>query len=146
MSHDDLAEKVQNLWKDPKFSGSYAGISTLQAALEHEKGIKISRRKLFEIMRENSGYILETRQYRKRFVRRPLRVYGYGALWQSDVAILFPQQGFMGFLLCVDCYCNKIFCRKLKTKSASEIKQKFIEIFKEANIKPEVLETDKVLN
>ncbi len=143
MSEEELAENIRKWWKDPKFSGSYAGISTLQAALEHEKGIKISRRKLFTIMRQDSTYVLETRQYRKRFERRPLRVYGYGKLWQADIAILFPQQGYIGFLICCDCFSHKIFCKKLKTKSASEIKEKFREIFKDANIKPETLETDK---
>ncbi len=144
MTNEELAENIRKLWSDPSFSGSFSGISNLQAALEHEKNIKISRRELFNIMKQNSNYVLETRQFRKRFARRPLRVYGYGQLWQCDLAILFQEDGYMGFLLCVDCFSRRVFCKKLKTKSASEVKQKLLDIFDDANIKPEVLESDKV--
>ena len=136
-------EQIRKLWRTPSFPGSFAGIATMQAALEHEKGQKVSQKRLFEIMRQDPDFVLEMKKVRKTFERRKLLVHGVGVIWQSDVAFLPPINGYIGFLLCIDLFSRKIFCSLLKTKDAAEIKASFKKIFAKAKLTPHKLETDK---
>ena len=50
------------LWKNPKFSGSYSGITNFRAALAIEKNIHISKARLFNIFRKDPDLLLETKK------------------------------------------------------------------------------------
>ncbi len=134
---------IRKLWRTPSFAGSFSGIATFRAALEHEKNIKISKDTLFKIFRKDPDYILEMKTVRKTFPRRKMIVHGVASLWQADIAIMFPSQDFMYFLLCIDVFSHKIFCKALKTKHAKSIKKAFEAIFRTAALIPDKLETDQ---
>ena len=71
-----------------------------------------------------------------------MNVHGFGVCWQADLGEMFPFEKFTRFLLCIDIFSRKIFCRRLKTKKAEEVEAAFMSIFNEANIIPEKLESD----
>ena len=135
-------KKILELWRDPKFSGAYAGLATFQTCLEHEKNISISRNELLKILRTDRDYVLEMRKIPKAIKRRPMNIHGVGILWQADLGQLFEHDGYTGFLLCIDIYSRRIFCEKLKTKTKRDVEEAFKNIFKQASLCPEKLETD----
>ena len=138
---DRLRNKIIKLWKTPSFSGSASGLSTFQDALK-EKGIKISYNQLYVIMRDVPDYITTTRPIR-RYPRRKMIVHGYGNLWQADLAEMPHDGDFRYFLLCIDIFSRKIFCRPLKSKTSLEVRNAFEEIFEEAHSVCNKLETDQ---
>ncbi len=137
------AEEIQKLWRDPKFPGSYSGLANFQAVLKLDKGINISKEKLYEILSKDRNYILEMRKVKKKFKRRPMNTHGYGILWQADLGQMYTFNGYTTFLLCIDIFSRRIFCRLLKSKQASEVERAFMSIFSAAKIKPEKIETDQ---
>ncbi len=136
-------DEIQRLWRDPKFSGSFSGISNFKTALQFEKNIVVSKKDIYDILKKDRNFLLEMRKIRKRIPRRSMNVHGYGILFQSDLGQLFPFNGYVYFLLCVDIFSRKLFCRPLKSKRAEEVEKAFKSIFIEANLKPQQLETDK---
>ncbi len=136
-------DEILRLWRDPKFSGCFSGISNFKSALEYEKNITLSKTELYDILKKDRNFLLETRKIKKRIPRRAMNVHGYGILFQADLGQLFPFNDYVYFLLCVDIFSRKIFCRPLKTKKAAEVERAFNAIFVEANVKPEKIETDK---
>ena len=136
-----LKNKIIKLWKTPSFSGSSSGLSTFQDALQ-EKGIKISYNKLYALMKDVPDYITSTRPIR-RYPRRKMQVHGYGDLWQADLAEMPHDGDFRYFLLCIDIFSRKLFCRSLKTKTSLEVRNAFESIFKEAKSVCSKLETDQ---
>ncbi len=135
--------KILELWRDPSFSGAFSGLANFQTCLEHEKNIHISRNNLLKILKKDRDYVLEMRKVPKKIKRRSMNTHGYGSTWQCDLGQLFEHNEFTSFLLCIDIYSRRIFCRKLKTKSKLEVQKAFKSIFTEANIRPEKLESDK---
>lgn len=138
----DQKETIIALWRDPKFVGSFSGIATFQDALKHEKNIIINYHDLFEIMRHEPDFITTTQPIRK-FPRRTWDIHGYGTVWQADLAQMPDDQGAKYFLLCIDLFSQKIFCEALKFKTAVDVKNAFLKIFKDAKIVPDKLETDQ---
>ncbi len=136
------ADELQKLWRDPKFSGSFSGISNFQSALKFEKNINLSKNQIYAMLKTDRNFVLEMSKIKKRIPRRPMNVHGYGILWQADLGQLFPFKKFIYFLLCIDIFSRKIFCRPLESKRAVEVEKAFNSIFTEANIKPEKIETD----
>ncbi len=135
--------KIISLWKTPTFAGSYLGLSSFQMALKLDQNIDISRKDLRDIMLTDQDFLIETRKIRKTFPRREMNSHGFCATWQSDVGFMFPINNYIGFLICVDVFSRKIFCRAIKSKSAESIQKAFIKIFRMVNDKPDVLETDQ---
>ena len=136
-------KKILNLWRDPRFSGAYSGLDNFKTCLQHEQNIHISRNNLLKILMKDRNYVLEMRKVPRKIKRRGMNIHGYGQLWQADIGQLFDHNEYTGFLLCIDVYSRRLFCRKLKTKSKQEVQKAFQEIFKESGIKPEKLETDQ---
>ncbi len=56
---------------------------------------------------------------------------------------MFNYNDYIGFLLCIDLFSRKIFCRPIKSKSANSIQRAFNKIFAQCDDKPDVLETDR---
>ncbi len=134
---------IRKLWRTPSFAGSFSGIATFRAALEHEKNIKIGKDALYKIFRKDPDYVLEMKTVRRKFPRRKMTVHGVAHLWQADIAIMYPAQNFMYFLLCIDVFSRKIFCKALRTKHANSIKRAFEGIFRTTGLIPDKLETDQ---
>ena len=62
---------------------------------------------------------------------------------QADLAVMLEFGTFKYFLLMIDIFSRKIFTHPMKTKTAAECRRAFDILFKEADIVPEKLETDK---
>ncbi len=137
------SDKIRQLWRDPKFSGSFSGLVNFQTALKFEKNINISRKKLYDILSKDRNYLLEMRKIKKRIKRRPMNIHGYCVLWQCDIGQLFRHGEYSAFLLCVDVFSKRLFCRPLKSKKAENVEKAFTSIFLEAGMKPEKIETDQ---
>ena len=135
-------DQILALWRDPKFAGSFSGLSTFQDALRNDKNINISYSDLLNIFKHEADFITTTRPIRN-FRRRRMDVHGYGSVWQADLAEMPADKGYKYFLLCVDIFSAKIFCHPLQTKSSQEVKAAFEIIFKEANTVCNKLETDQ---
>ncbi len=135
--------KIMQLWRNPNFSGSYSGLANFQTCLKNEKNIDISRNKLLTILNKDRDYALEMRKVTRKINRRPMNIHGYGNLFQADLGQLYTFSNFTYFLLCIDVYSRRIFCRKLMSKKANEVQKAFKSIFLEANVSPEKLETDQ---
>ncbi len=82
----EFEREIIQYWRDETFPGSYSGLTTFQACLELEKGIKLSRQRLLQILRKDPDFLSETRVTRRKIKRRPMTVYGYGILFQADLA------------------------------------------------------------
>ena len=134
---------ILKLWRTPTFSGAFSGLSNFKTCLAMDKHIFISRADLFEIMRHDEDFILETKKRRKRFPRRKLFVHGFATLWQADLAQMTLFEKYKGFLCCIDLFSRNIYCYPLTSKSPKQVAQAFRKIFKVANAKPKQLETDK---
>ena len=75
-------EELIELWKDPKFSGCYSGVANFQSALEFEKQIKVSKKKLFQVLRRDPDFSMESRRIKKVAQRRRMVVHGFGQVFQ----------------------------------------------------------------
>ncbi len=136
-------QDIRKLWKEPKFCGAFSGINNFQACLKMEKGIHMSKNKLFQILRKDPDFLIESRRVYKTFPRRRLVVHGVGQVWQADLAMMFRFNKFIGFLLCIDLFSRKIFCRTIRKKNQPTVKKAFESIFEEAQLVPAKLETDQ---
>ena len=137
-----LAKDIIRLWKDPKFPGAFLGVKAFQQALKRVKKIEVSYKDLLLLMLKEPNYIRTIRPAR-RFPRRRLKVHGYGVLMQADLAIMpTSPKGFNCFLLCVDAFSRKVFCRPQKGKTAQLTKESLQSIFEDMGLTPITLETD----
>ena len=146
MAADDPSEtanEIRKLWRTPTFSGSFAGLATFQLALATEKNIQISRSELLKIMQKEENFLIESQKIKKKFPRRQMNIHGFCSTWQADLAIMFPFNGYIGFLLCIDVFSRNIFCARVKSKSAENIRNAFQYIFKTCGDTPDKLETDR---
>ena len=136
-------DEIRQLWNNPKFSGAFSGINNFQACLEMEKGVKLSKHRLFTIMRKDPNFLVESRKIYRTFPRRRIKVHGVGQVWQADLGFMYEYDNFIGFLLCIDLFSRKLFCKIIKKKDQATVQKAFDDIFKEAKMTPSKLETDQ---
>lgn len=139
----EIIKTVRLLWRDPSFSGSFGGIATFRDALSLEKNIHLTRDQILKIFKSDEDFILNTHRVSRRIKRRKYVVSGYGELFQADLAIMPKIEDKIGFLLCIDAFSRRTFCRLLKSKTAKEVQLKLKDIFKEAGVIPQKLESDQ---
>ncbi len=123
-------------------TGAFSGLENFRMSLNYEKGIQLSRNELFEIMRHDRDFLLETKKIRRTIKRRKMITHGYGSVWQADLCFMFQYASFVGFLCCIDVFSRKIFGQAIKTKTALAVRTAFESIFTEAHVYTRVLETD----
>ncbi len=136
-------KKIRALWRTPSFAGSFSGLANFRTSLATEKDIHLSHSELFNIMKEDENFILETKKRVKRFKRREMVVHGFATVWQADIGDMFQFNKVSSFLCCVDIFSRNIYCRMLRTKKSIEVQKKFLEIFEGVGMKPHKLETDR---
>ncbi len=143
MATEKEKKKILALWRTPSFPGSFSGLANFRTSLATIKDIHLSNTELFNIMKQDKNFILETKKRRKRFKRRKLVVHGFAKVWQADIGEMFPYNKIGSFLCCVDLFSRNIYCRTLRSKKSTEVQKKFLEIFKTVGMKPLKLETDR---
>lgn len=134
--------EIKRLWQDKDFYASFSGINNFKAAIFTTYGEKISTKRIQNILADIPSYVSRIKP-RKRFPRRPYDVYGFGQLLQADLGVMFKFNNFYYFLLVIDVFSRKIFCKPLKRKTSDEVKSAFNEIFAEINNPIQVIQTDQ---
>jgi hypothetical protein len=142
-SDEEFSKKIIALWNDPDFSGSFSGVANFQACLHFEKNLTVSRQKLIKILSSDPDFVLETKPSFKHYKRRKTSVFGVGILWEADIAMMPLCHGYNSYLLAIDVFSHRIFCKALKSKRAEEVQNALKEFFEEAHIIPEKIQTDQ---
>lgn len=138
-----ISEKtILQLWRDPTFSGSYRGVRSFQILLKTDLNIDISQKRLYDIFKKDSIYLIHTKPKRN-FERRHYDLHTYGELVQADIAQMFDYNGYKYFLLVIDCFSSKLFVKCLKSKNSDEVAKAFSDIFHQFGAQIHVLETDR---
>jgi hypothetical protein len=101
-------EELLQLWKDPKFSGSFRGVKTFQTLLKTDRNIDVSENRLYQVLKKEPLYLVHLQPQRK-FERRHYDVRYYGELVQADIAYMVTFNEYKYFLLLTDCFSSKIF-------------------------------------
>jgi hypothetical protein len=135
-------KRILDLWRDPSFSGSYRGVKSLQILLKTDLNIDISQKKLYNILKKDSIFLIHTKPNRK-IERRQYDLRYYGELVQADLAQMFEYNDYKYFLLLIDCFSSKIFVQCLKSKNSEEVARAFSNIFRDFGAEIHVLETDQ---
>lgn len=132
------------MWSDPKFPASFEGASTFQRALVHYKNIKISLRRIYKVLGSIPEFVMQIKKVNNFPRRHYSDVFGFGKIFQADLAEMPPSENKKYILVMVDVFSHKIFARALMDKSSKKVKEAFEDIFKTVQT-PEKLETDKVM-
>jgi hypothetical protein len=135
-------KKLNELWRDPNFSGSYRGIRTFQVLLKTDLNIEVSKKRLYSVLKKDKNYIMHQKPVRN-FERRHYDVNFYGELCQMDLAVMYNYSGFVYFLLLIDCFSLKMFAKPLKSKSSPSVSKALQEIFEEFGAQIHVLQSDR---
>ncbi len=79
-------------------SGAFSGLENFRMALIYDKDIKISRSALFDIMRKDKDFLLETKKIKRTVKRRKMVTQGYRSEWQTDMCTMLQFNSFIDFL------------------------------------------------
>lgn len=131
-------KKILELWRDPKFIGSYRGIKTFQMLLKTDKDIDISENKLYKIMKNDPIYVMHMQP--KKVLRRNYYISNVGELIQSDLAHMYTFEDFKYFIVFVDCFSFEVSIEALKNKKSETVLKAFEKFLKTSTI--DKLETD----
>ena len=144
MVTEEEKQNIIRIWKDLKNNPSaFSGLSKFHMYLRNNLNIKISRNELDSIMREVPNYVMSIAQ-RVRIPRRHLFVASSNRIFQADIALMPPSGAFMGYLLVIDCFCDKIFTVLLTGSKTEQLKRAFLKVFRlNGGIRPEKIETDQ---
>ena len=145
MSEKSLSdEDILRLWHDPSFSGSFRGVRTFQLLLKTDLNISIPEKRLYDILKNDTLFLIHQRPKRN-FDRRKYDVNYYGQLVQMDIAYMFPDDESKDryFLLLIDIFSFKIFAKPLKSKSAESVHEALVKIFKDFKHQIYELQCDK---
>ena len=110
---------IRQLYQDKKEPGSFSGILTFQKNLEMNHNIKVSLKKLKNILANTPTYLQNALRFRK-FPRRHYSIHGWGSLWQADLAEMKQSNGFKYILVIVDCFSLFLMTRPIKNKKKTQ--------------------------
>lgn len=138
-----LGETILKLWENPDFPGSGTGLANFRACLHVYKNIDVSIHQLSELFRQNNVY-LQSLIKRNRFPRRHyLNVNGYFSLCQCDLMYLPKRKYWIGALVFIDVFSQKLFLEKITNRKGDTLKKKLDMIFDRAKAYPNVLQSDQ---
>jgi hypothetical protein len=135
-------DKIIQLWRDPDFEGSYTGIKTFQTLLKLNKDIDISEKKLYEILKNDSIFVMHIRS-KKTIQRRFYNLSYYCELVQSDLAFMFEYEDFKYFIVVIDCFSGKLFAEPLKDKTSETVKNSLKRLINEFHAPITKFESDQ---
>jgi len=137
-------EEILKLYKDPQFPGSFSGVKTLRDFLYAEKHELVPEKRLYDILKQDSNYLLHMKTVRK-FPVRHYDVQSFGDTVQMDLAFMPEFDGFKYFLLVIDVFSKHMYTRPLKSKTAQAVGDAFKDIYKEFQTPIFKLESDNVI-
>ena len=120
---------------DPKIPASYQSVESFA---KNNAGVNVKRLK--ETLSGEEAYTLtrNVRTSKTRQMKVPLLKLNHQ--WDADLAFLHPDDGYKGFLLCVDVFSRQAHARAIKTTSAAETIRCFKDIF--TDTKPSQIRSD----
>ena len=142
-------EKLSQIYYSPGEAGAYSGAQSLLRAfrVKHPE-TPISLKKVTSFLALQTAHSLHRKSF-KNYKCNSLffpRVNHQFVADLIDMAAYAKYNSGYKYILCVmDGMSRYLYCRKLKTKKGSEVLEAFQEIFKEADLFPVVLTTDKGL-
>jgi len=137
--------EILSYWHDLKFPGSYTGVKTFQTLLKTDLNINISEKKLYDILKNDSIFLIHQIK-RKHVNRRPYITHHYGEIVQADLSYMFSDPESKSekyFLLVIDVYSNKIFVEVLENKTGVAVAKCLQKVFTNFGSPVYKLETDK---
>ena len=115
---------------DLKFAGSFQSIKKFQEALERKLDLKVSLRKLTEILKNNAFYQTHVTRPKKYLVRK-FSSRGCGLLAHADPCYLqLPTKEIFKFLTVCDSLSKMVYGHVLKEVNPKELKMAFTALFK----------------
>jgi len=111
--------------------------------LKSEKGINISERRLFQILKKEPFYLIhQVKPVRTK--TRPYITHQYGQIVQADLAYMHSDSNeYKYFLLLIDVYSSKLFVEVLKNKESKTVANGLENIFKRFGSEIFQIQTDK---
>lgn len=135
-------QELENLWRDPNFSGSFRGVEAFKILLKTDLNIEASENQIRRVLHKIPTYVLH--QKRKRILeRRHYDVRFYGETVQMDIGFMFKFENYTCFLLLIDIFSLKLFVQPLHSKKSEEVLLAFKKIFSQFDAKIHVLESDQ---
>ena len=133
--------KLEQNYYNPKFPGSYSGLSSLiRNAHSIDKGT------IKRWLSKQDTYTLH-KTPRRRFPRRKIIVSGIDDQWQADLIDLSRlkkhNKGYTFILTVIDVFSKVAWAIPLKQKTGAEIVRAFEKIFKTSKRHPQKIQTDK---
>jgi len=135
-------EEILKLWRNPDFEGSYRGIKVFRLLLKTNYDIDVSEKRLYNIIKHDSIYLLHKKPNRK-IARRFYDVTYYGEVVQMDLASMYEYDSYKYFILAIDIYTSKCFVEPMKTKTSLETAQCLKKIIKEFGAPITTIESDQ---
>ena len=115
---------------DLKFAGSFQSIKKFQEALERKLDLKVSLRKLTEILKNNAFYQTHVTRPNKYLVRK-FSSRGCGLIAHADPCYLqLPTKEIFKFLIVCDSLSKMVYGHVLKEVNPKELKKAFTALFK----------------
>lgn len=136
-------EAIKKLWSDEDFPGAFSGINTFQHELKRVKNIVVTRSLLRKYLHEIPTYLQHVIRRKPNPRRSYESLYGYGQLWQCDLAKMSNCENFEYILLCIDVYTRFIWTEPLTDKKSETVKEALKKIYKDANVHVTALSTDQ---
>ena len=135
-------KEIIKLYKDPKFHGSFSGVRTFCDSVFAEKGVKLSIKHVYDVLKTDPLYLMEMKPIRN-FPRRSYDVQSYGNLCQMDLCEMKNFQGFRFILVLIDVFSKKMFAVPLKDKTLASVKNGFLNIYEQFSSPIYKIETDR---
>lgn len=144
--------KLEELYTDPKYRGSFAGSSTFYDSIKKDFQAKNKYDNVVKLLSSIPTYIYHTRQF-KHHETRHLQyvpeetgmsvVPGTGISFMGDLAEMPESKGYRYFLILVDLFDNYLYTSPLKNKEASTVGKAILDIKKQFDLTLSALSTDK---
>jgi hypothetical protein len=132
---------VKRRYLNPKVPGSFGGASTFIKNSKYR-----DKDTVLDTLRELKSYTLH-KPTRQRFPRRPIMCSHIDYMWSMDIVIYekYKRQnrGHSNILLAVDCLSKFLMCEPLKGRTADDVHDALLRMFKYTKRKPEKIFCDR---
>jgi len=135
-------ERLEELYRDKTFYGSFSGARNFQSFLKTELNEDVPLKRIYSVLKNISSYVVSQKPIR-RFPRRQYDVAGFGSLLQADLGFMFEKNGFKYMLVVCDVFSRHLYVEALKDKTAETVKQALIKIFDKFTTPISKFETDQ---
>lgn len=134
--------EINNIYYNPSHPAGYASIDKLTSAM---KG-KMNREDVKRWLQSQETYTLH-KPVHKKFPRNKYVLSNLNELWQADLSDMRTyskyNDGFNYILCVIDVFTKFAYARSMKNKNSESIKTCFESIFREADITPTHIQSDK---